>query len=70
MGKKRICFANQIFNSNKEVAVISMFSDNILYEFTEPRTLELEGSRSKRITAGTYTRRELINLVEGKIKMT
>ena len=44
------------FNSDKEAAVVSVFSDNIRYEFTEPRTLELEESRSKRITAGPYMR--------------
>ena len=46
-----------------------MFSDNIRYEFMEPRTLELEEWRSKRITAGTYMRRKLIDLREGKIEM-
>ena len=56
MGKKRI----DLTNSNKEVAVVSMFSNNIQYEFMEPSTLELEESRIKQILAGTYTRQELI----------
>ena len=38
-----------------EVAVVSVFSDNIQYEFTVPWTVEL-GSWNKRIKAGTYTR--------------
>ena len=57
MGKKRI----DLTNSNKEVAVVSMFiSNNIQYQVTEPSTLELEESRIKQILAGTYTRQELI----------
>ena len=72
VGKKRSDLAYPIknFNSNKKVVFVSVFSDNIGYEFTEPRTLELEESRSKRITAGTYTRRELIDLIEGQIEIT
>ena len=52
-----------------EVAVVSLFSDNIQYEFTVPWMAEL-GSRNKQIKARTYTRQELIDLVEGKIEMT
>ena len=50
VGEKRIDIAYQIknWNSNKEVAVVSVFSDNIQYEFMEPRTLELGESRSIR----------------------
>ena len=46
-----------------------MFNDNILYEFTEPWTIELE-SRNKRRTAGNFTRRELIDIVKGMIEIT
>ena len=52
-----------------EVAVVGLFSDNIQYEFTSPRTAEL-GSWNKQIEAKTYTRRELIDHVEGKIEIT
>ena len=45
MGEKRIGLAYPI--KGKEVAVVSMFSENIQYEFTEPRMLELEESRNK-----------------------
>ena len=48
-----------------EVAVVSLFSDNIQYEF-ESR-LSLPG---KMIEACTYTRRELIDHMEGKFPMT
>ena len=40
LGKTRIDLTYLIignFNSDKEVAVVSVFSDNIRYEFTEPR---------------------------------
>ena len=46
-----------------------MFSGNIQYEFMEPWNMDLELS-NRWIKAGTYTRRELIDLIEGKIKLT
>ena len=52
----------------KEVAIVSMFSENIRYKFTEHWTIEL-GSRNKLVMVGTYMRRELIDLTEGKIKL-
>ena len=41
-----------------------MFSDNIQYKFMEPQNIELESGN------GTYTRRELIDLIDGKIELT
>ena len=46
-----------------------MFSDHTQYEFIQLRMMDL-GLSSKCITAGTYTRRELIDLGEGKIEST
>ena len=71
IGEKSIDLTHSIknFGLSKEVAPASMFSDNILYEFMEPWTIELE-SGNKQVTAGTYTRRELIDLIERKIKLT
>ena len=40
----------------KEVAIVSVFSDNIQYEFTEPWMIELELG-NKQIMAGTSTKR-------------
>ena len=62
IGEKRIDLSYPIknFDSSKEVAVVSVFSDNIQYEFTKPWTLEF-GLSSKQIAAGTYTRGELID---------
>ena len=68
VGEKRIDLAYLV--RGKEVAVVSMFSDNIQYEFTEPWTIELGLGDTKRVTAGTYRRQELIDLVEGIIKIT
>ena len=45
VSKKRIDLAYPI--QGKEVSVLSVFSDNIQYKFTEPWTLELGESRSK-----------------------
>ena len=50
--EKRIDLAYPI--RGKEVAVVSMFSDNVKYEFVKPWTLDF-GSSSKQIAAGTYT---------------
>ena len=67
IGEKRINLAYLI--TSKEVAVVSVFSDNIKYEFKEPHNAEL-GLKNELIKAGIYTRRELIDLVEGKIELT
>ena len=53
----------------EEVAIVSVFIDNIQYGFTKPWAIDLE-SRSKQVAAGTYTRRESINLGEGKIEIS
>ena len=44
VGKKTLDLSYLIknLNSNKEIPVVSVFSDNIDYEFTEPWVLELE----------------------------
>ena len=42
---------------DKEVAVVTVFSDNIKYEFTEPRTMDDRfGVEDKPMIAGTYMR--------------
>ena len=67
IGEKQIDLSYPI--KGKEVAVVSVFNDNIRYEFMEPWTIYLK-LRNKQVTAGTYTRRELIDLAEGKIELT
>ena len=66
IGEKRIDLTYPI--EGKEVAVVSVFSDSIKYEFTKLWTLDF-GLSSKQIAAGTYTKRELIDLREGKIEI-
>ena len=69
-GEKRIYLSYPIqnfFYSSKEVAIVSLFSDNIQYQFPD-RTIELN-SRSMPTKAGNYARRELTDLVEGKIEL-
>ena len=69
IGKRMIDLSYPIRGT--EVAVVSLFSDNIQYEFTQTRNAELpESGWSKQIEAETYTRQELINFVEGKIEIT
>ena len=65
--KKRIDLVHPI--QGTKVTVVSVFSDNIQYEFAKPWTIDLE-LRNKQIAAGTYTRQELINLGEGRIEIT
>ena len=66
IGEKRIELSYPIknFDSSKEVAVAGLFNDNIQHEFSDPWTIDLN-LRSKWMDAGTYMRRELIDLVEG-----
>ena len=56
----------QNYNSNKEVAVISMFSDNIQYEVTETFNLKLIDNSEKQILNRSYTKREIDGIVGTK----
>ena len=49
----------QNFNSSKEIAVVSMFSDNIQYKVTETFNLKLIDNSEKQILIGSYTKREI-----------
>ena len=48
-----------------EIAVVSLFSDNVQYKFENKLSVE-----DKMIEAKTYTRRELLDHMEGNIEMT
>ena len=48
----------QNFDSSKEVAVLSMFSDSIQYEMTQPFNLKLIDGSEKQILNGSYTQRD------------
>ena len=64
IGEKRIDLSYPIysFNREKEIAVISMFSDNIQYEMTESFKLKLIDG-GKQVLKRTYKTRELDTLV-------
>ena len=56
----------QNFDSSKEVAVVSMFSDNIQYKVTETFNLKLIDNSEKQILNGSYTKREIVAMVARK----
>ena len=65
IGEKTIdlSYPIQNFDSSKEVAVVSMFSDNIQYEMTETFYLKLIDGSQKQILNGSYTKREIDEIV-------
>ena len=67
-GEKMIDLSYPIrnFGSSKEIAVISMLSENTQYEMTKPLKLELVDGSQKEVLSKTYTSRELNAFVEGK----
>ena len=54
------------FGSSKEIAVISMLSENTQYEMTKPLKLKLVDGSEKEVLSKTYMSRELNAFVEGK----
>ena len=56
----------QNFDSSKEVAVVSMFSNNIQYEMTETFNLKLIDGSEKQILNGSYMKGELDAIVGRK----
>ena len=69
IGEKMINLSYPIY-LRKEIAVISMLSNNIQYEMTEPFKLKLVGGDEKQVLNKTYTSRELSTLVGGKLILT
>ena len=67
IGEKTIdlSYPIQNFGSNKEVAVISMLSENTQYEMTKPLKLKLVDGSEKEVLSETYTSSELNAFVEG-----
>ena len=67
-GEKTIDLSYSIrnFGSSKEIAVISMLSENSQYEMTKPLKLKLVDGSEKQVLSKTYTSRELTAFVEGK----
>ena len=71
-GEKRIdlSYSIQNFDSDKEIAVIRMLSDNVKYEILKFCSVMDPISDSKRlIPSGSYPGRELISMLEGIVEL-
>ena len=71
-GEKRIdlSYSIQNFDSDKEIAVIRMLSDNVKYEILKLRAvMDRISDAKKTIPSGTYAGRELISMLEGIIEL-
>ena len=69
IGEKTINLTYPIYLRPAEIAVISVFSDNVQYEIPKPLTIDLELGNTKKIN-GVYSGIEIIKLLEGKIELT
>ena len=66
MKRELTCLSIQNFDSDKEIAVIRMLSDNVKYEILKLRSVMDPISDSKKlIPSGSYAGRELISMLEG-----
>ena len=72
IGEKRIDLFYPIknFDSRKEVAIVSLVNDNIQYKFMKPWIIKLKSGIRKQQKELHNSRRELIDLVKGKIELT
>ena len=71
-GEKRIdlSYSIQNFDSEKEIAVIRMLSDNVRYEILKLRSvMDPISDTKKMIPKGAYAGRELISMLEGIIQL-
>ena len=71
-GEKRIdlSYSIQNFDSDKEITVIRMLSDNVKYEILKLRAVMDPISDAKMtIPSGTYAGRELISMLEGIVEL-
>ena len=68
IGEKTIdqSYSIRNFSSSKEIAVISMLSENTQYEMTKPLKLKLVDGSEKEVLSKTSMSRELNAFVEGK----
>ena len=71
-GEKRIdlSYSIQNFSSGKEIAVVSLFSDNVQYQILKLHAVMDPISNTKRmIPSGTYAGRELLSMLEGMVEL-
>ena len=65
-----LSYSIQNFDSDKEIAVIRMLSDNVKYEILKLRAvMDPISDAKKTIPSGTYAGRELISMIEGIIAL-
>ena len=68
-GEKRIDLSYSI-DSGKEIAVIRMLSDNVIYEILKPRAvMDPISDAKKTIPSGTYAGRQSLSIVEGIVEL-
>ena len=71
-GEKRIdlSYSIQNFDSDKEIAVIRMLSDNVKYEILKLcAVMDPISNAKKMIPKGAYAGRELISMLEGTVEL-
>ena len=71
-GEKRIdlYYSIQNFDSDKEIAVIRMLSDNVKYEILKFRSvMDPISDTKKMVPKGSYVGRELISMLEGIVEL-
>ena len=71
-GESRIdlSYSIQNFDSDKEIAVIRMLSDNVQYQILKVRSVMDPISDTKKMAPnGTYASRELISILEGIVEL-
>ena len=71
-GEKRIdlSYSIQNFDSDKEITVIRMLSDNVQYQILKLRAVMDPISNTKKmIPNGTYAGRELLSMLEGMVEL-
>ena len=66
-GEKRIDLSYSI-DSDKEITVIIMLSNNIQYNILKLRSV-MDSDSKKLIPSGTYASRELISMLEGMVEL-
>ena len=66
-GEKRIDLSYSI-DSDEEIAVIIMLSDNIQYKVLKLRSV-MDSDSKKLIPSGTYASRELLSMPEGMVEL-
>ena len=71
-GEKRIdiSYSIQNFDSDKEIAVIRMLSDNVQYQILKLRAvMDPISDAEKTIPSGTYAGRQLLSMPEGLVEL-